>query len=64
MAKELEIGAVHVNSMTVHDEHALPFGGVRASGWGRFNGRGAVESFTWSQNLGIYKGGMLPMGAL
>jgi len=36
-AGEIESGAVHVNSMTVHDESALPHGGVKASGYGRFN---------------------------
>lgn len=36
LAKRLESGAVHVNSMTVHDEAHLPHGGVKSSGWGRF----------------------------
>ncbi|KAK3341435.1 aldehyde dehydrogenase domain-containing protein [Lasiosphaeria hispida] len=36
-AKEIESGAVHINSMTVHDESALPHGGAKASGHGRFN---------------------------
>lgn len=37
-AKEIETGAVHINSMTVHDESALPHGGAKSSGFGRFNG--------------------------
>lgn len=36
-AKEIEAGAVHINTMTVHDESALPHGGAKASGYGRFN---------------------------
>lgn len=36
-AGEIESGAVHINSMTVHDETALPHGGAKASGYGRFN---------------------------
>jgi len=36
-AGEIETGAVHINSMTVHDESILPHGGVKASGYGRFN---------------------------
>ncbi|RKU43521.1 hypothetical protein DL546_006170 [Coniochaeta pulveracea] len=36
-AKEIETGAVHINHMTVHDESALPHGGAKASGYGRFN---------------------------
>ena len=36
-AGEIETGAVHINNMTVHDESALPHGGAKASGYGRFN---------------------------
>jgi acyl-CoA reductase-like NAD-dependent aldehyde dehydrogenase len=45
MARELDSGAVHINSMSVHDEHALPHGGFKASGWGRFNGQHGVDEF-------------------
>ncbi|KAH7009677.1 aldehyde dehydrogenase [Ilyonectria destructans] len=38
IAKEIQSGAVHINSMTVHDNLDLPHGGVKSSGWGRFNG--------------------------
>lgn len=61
LAREIDSGAVHINSMTVHDEHNLPFGGVRDSGWGRFNGAGAVEGFTWVKNIRIGKGVVLPL---
>lgn len=36
-ARGIETGAVHINSMSVHDETALPHGGAKASGYGRFN---------------------------
>jgi acyl-CoA reductase-like NAD-dependent aldehyde dehydrogenase len=39
IAKRIETGAVHINNMTVHDEAALPHGGAKKSGFGRFNGR-------------------------
>lgn len=42
-AREIESGAVHINSMTVHDETALPHGGAKASGFGRFNSVGLDE---------------------
>ncbi|KAJ4305880.1 hypothetical protein N0V90_001413 [Kalmusia sp. IMI 367209] len=45
IAKKLDVGAVHVNSMTVHDEPALPMGGVKGSGWGRFNAAEGMEEF-------------------
>jgi acyl-CoA reductase-like NAD-dependent aldehyde dehydrogenase len=45
IAKKLQSGAVHINSMTVHDEAALPMGGVKNSGWGRFNAEEGMEEF-------------------
>ncbi|KFZ03079.1 hypothetical protein V502_11257 [Pseudogymnoascus sp. VKM F-4520 (FW-2644)] len=45
LAKQIESGAVHINSMTVHDEVVLPFGGVKNSGWGRFNEKQGIEEF-------------------
>lgn len=33
IAREVDSGAVHVNSMSVHDEALLPHGGVKKSGW-------------------------------
>ncbi|MDQ3881214.1 MAG: aldehyde dehydrogenase, partial [Chloroflexota bacterium] len=46
IARRIESGICHVNSSTVHDEPQVPFGGVKASGWGRFGGRAALEEFT------------------
>ncbi|KAE8450712.1 hypothetical protein EG329_006057 [Mollisiaceae sp. DMI_Dod_QoI] len=43
MAREIESGAVHINGMTVHDETALPHGGMKASGYGRFGASGLDE---------------------
>ncbi|KAF2029496.1 aldehyde dehydrogenase [Setomelanomma holmii] len=45
IAKQIESGAVHINSMTVHDEWTLPHGGAKASGFGRFNGNWGIEEF-------------------
>jgi len=42
-AKNIEAGAVHINHMTVHDETALPHGGMKASGYGRFGSVGLEE---------------------
>jgi acyl-CoA reductase-like NAD-dependent aldehyde dehydrogenase len=30
----------------VHDEAQMPFGGVKASGYGRFGGAAAIHEFT------------------
>lgn len=42
-AKGIETGAVHINGMSVHDETALPHGGAKASGYGRFGSTGMQE---------------------
>jgi acyl-CoA reductase-like NAD-dependent aldehyde dehydrogenase len=31
--------------MTIHDEPALPFGGVKSSGWGRLNTEQGMDEF-------------------
>ncbi len=46
LAQRIESGICHVNDTTVHDEPQMPFGGVKASGYGRFGGRAALEEFT------------------
>ncbi|TVY32467.1 Vanillin dehydrogenase, partial [Lachnellula subtilissima] len=43
MARGIESGAVHINGMTVHDETALPHGGMKDSGYGRFGASGLEE---------------------
>jgi acyl-CoA reductase-like NAD-dependent aldehyde dehydrogenase len=46
IAHRIESGICHVNDATVQDEPQMPFGGVKASGFGRFGGRAALEEFT------------------
>ncbi len=46
IAHRIESGICHVNDATVHDEPQMPFGGVKASGFGRFGGRAALDEFT------------------
>lgn len=46
VAKRIESGICHINSSTVHDEAQMPFGGVKASGYGRFGGKAGVAEFT------------------
>ncbi|KAI0434977.1 Aldehyde/histidinol dehydrogenase [Xylaria sp. FL1042] len=44
-AKNIETGAVHINNMSVHDESALPHGGAKASGFGRFNASAGLDEY-------------------
>jgi acyl-CoA reductase-like NAD-dependent aldehyde dehydrogenase len=46
VAKQIKSGICHVNGPTVHDEAQMPFGGVKASGYGRFGGKAGIDSFT------------------
>jgi acyl-CoA reductase-like NAD-dependent aldehyde dehydrogenase len=46
LAKRIESGICHINGPTVHDEAQMPFGGVKASGYGRFGGKAGVHEFT------------------
>jgi acyl-CoA reductase-like NAD-dependent aldehyde dehydrogenase len=46
IARRLESGICHVNGPTVHDEAQMPFGGVKASGYGRFGGKAGIDAFT------------------
>ena len=46
VARRIQSGICHVNGPTVHDEAQMPFGGVGASGYGRFGGKAGIDSFT------------------
>ncbi|OAI77930.1 aldehyde dehydrogenase family protein (plasmid) [Ralstonia pseudosolanacearum] len=46
VVRRIESGICHINGPTVHDEAQMPFGGVKASGYGRFGGKAAIDAFT------------------
>jgi len=46
LARRIRSGICHVNGPTVQDEPQMPFGGVGASGYGRFGGKAGIEAFT------------------
>jgi acyl-CoA reductase-like NAD-dependent aldehyde dehydrogenase len=53
LAKQIESGMVHVNDGTVNDEPLVAFGGEKASGTGRLNGRWALEEFSTSKWISV-----------
>jgi acyl-CoA reductase-like NAD-dependent aldehyde dehydrogenase len=56
VASRIESGICHINGPTVHDEAQMPFGGVKASGYGRFGGKAAIDEFTELRWITIQNG--------
>jgi benzaldehyde dehydrogenase (NAD) len=56
LARQIESGICHVNGATVHDEPQMPFGGVKASGFGRFGGKAAIDEFTELRWITVQEG--------
>lgn len=46
VAMRIQSGSCHINGPTVQDEAQIPFGGTKASGYGRFGGRAVIDEFT------------------
>ena len=54
MLGEIETGIGHINGSTVFDDPSMPFGGMKASGYGRFGGLEALREFTECQWVSIH----------
>ncbi|MBC7272697.1 MAG: aldehyde dehydrogenase family protein [Streptomyces sp.] len=46
VARRIHTGIVHIGDQSVGDEPQAPFGGAKASGYGRFGGRWGLEAFS------------------
>ncbi|SHM44437.1 Acyl-CoA reductase [Sphingobium sp. YR657] len=46
VACRIDSGSVHINGATVQNEPQAPYGGMKNSGYGRFDGRAVVDEFT------------------
>ena len=57
VAKELEYGQVHINTITEFDEASAPIGGVKGSGWGRNNGKYGLREFLVEKTVTVHEPG-------
>ncbi|WKN19797.1 aldehyde dehydrogenase [Azotobacter vinelandii] len=46
LARRLDAGCVHINGATVQNEPQAPYGGMKNSGYGRFDGSAVIDEFT------------------
>jgi acyl-CoA reductase-like NAD-dependent aldehyde dehydrogenase len=46
VASRIDAGSVHINGATVQNEPQAPYGGMKQSGYGRFDGRAVIDEFT------------------
>jgi acyl-CoA reductase-like NAD-dependent aldehyde dehydrogenase len=46
LASRLDAGCVHINGATVQNEAQAPYGGMKQSGYGRFDGSAVIDEFT------------------
>jgi aldehyde dehydrogenase (NAD+) len=53
IADQVEAGMVHVNDMPLNDEPHIPFGGVKASGLGRYNGEAIIDELTETKWISV-----------
>ena len=62
VARQIRSGMCHINGPTVHDEAQMPFGGTKASGYGRFGGSAGIDAFTELRWITIEtQGGQFPI---
>lgn len=53
VAKQIQSGMCHINDSPVNDSPLSPFGGVKNSGIGRFNGHWAIDAFTTTRWISV-----------
>ncbi|KAF9512670.1 hypothetical protein BS47DRAFT_1041081 [Hydnum rufescens UP504] len=60
IAQKLDAAGVHINSFTLRTHANHPYGGSKASGFGRFNGLEGIREFTQSKVITITNIGVTP----
>jgi aldehyde dehydrogenase (NAD+) len=55
VADGIDAGMVHINDQPVNDEPHVPFGGMKASGIGRYNGEHVLREFTETKWVSVQR---------
>lgn len=55
VARRIESGVCHINAPSIYDDSAMPFGGTKSSGYGRFGGDAGVNEFTELRWISVHK---------
>ena len=53
LAREIDVGQVHINNLTEYDEPTIPIGGEKASGWGRSNANWSLNEYLTLKTITI-----------
>ena len=53
VAGAIEAGMVHINDQPINDDPHMPFGGVKDSGLGRYNGEHIMDELTETKWISI-----------
>jgi aldehyde dehydrogenase (NAD+) len=55
VADEIDAGMVHINDQPINEEPDVPFGGMKASGIGRFHGDAIVDELTETKWISVQR---------
>lgn len=55
IADEIDSGMVHINDQPINNEPHIPFGGMKASGMGRYNGKYILEEMTETKWVSVQR---------
>jgi acyl-CoA reductase-like NAD-dependent aldehyde dehydrogenase len=53
VAKQMDVGVIAINGLTLWEEPAVPMGGMKGSGWGKNNSRFAIEEFLVEKAIAV-----------
>ena len=55
IADRIDTGMIHINDQPINDEPHVPFGGVKQSGLGRYNGESILEELTTTKWISVQR---------